>query len=735
MEVQCTGGITNIGGAGCSLTSYGFAVGTSSNPTIGGTLTSTGKTYEVGSSIAVSTGFDKVIDGLSASTTYHVRSYATNGAGTNYGADFTITTSAACTAAPTVTAGDKGTITSTTAAVTCASGLSSLGTGGCAIESYGFVYGTSANPTTSNSTTEVGTSIAASTSFNTTLTGLTEGTLYYVRPYATNGYGTGYGTQVSFGTPKITVSQSSRAFGDRAVGGSYEMTFTVEGVYLQGNISIAKSGTDQAMFSIDNATVTQTDGTAASTTITVTYAPSAAGSHSATLTLTSTNAANKTVTLSGTGVYVDTFIDALQNTSGYTEASPHTESSTYSTPTLTDKSATTSGTCEEQHWHFMGWITKAKYNAGTTIADGDLQTPTTASNATYYAVWAKGSGSTTDNTITINTSVLTSYATVNQSIGGITFKSTDNWGKIPWRTYEYLQCKKNSELYNDDEFPGYIKSVTITRQPSGNYDGTVSGTVTLCVGSSKQPSSTCETAVSAYGGVTFNYTAVNNYTYLKFATSGTAAALSSISITYTVASYTYTDYKANCCANLITLAAPTITGSGCSITFDKSSPVETCSAAQDVTASVSVTNGYKVTALSFALSTGTYTIDTDPATVLPLTASQDFTLTFAKNHAAATLTTTATVVALQDKYYDYMHDNALKHTKSGNYGTAPTLDSKSVATEAGCMDNHYKFIGWVISTDVNDDGSLKGGYTLIPGGATGKYATGATYIAVWAEEE
>ena len=87
----------------------------------------------------------------------------------------------------------------------------------------------------------------------------------------------------------------------------------------------------------------------------------------------------------------DTFIDIVQSTTGYTELSPHTETGTYSTPSLSDKAVATTGTCQQQHYHFVGWITEAIYEAGTTIAAGDLQTPTTADGSTYYAVWAKQS--------------------------------------------------------------------------------------------------------------------------------------------------------------------------------------------------------------------------------------------------------------------------------------------------------------------------------------------------------
>ena len=607
VEVQCTDGITNIGGAGCSLTSYGFAVGTSSNPTIGGTLTGTGKTYEVGSSIAVSTGFDKVIDGLSASTTYHVRSYATNGAGTNYGADFTITTSAACTAAPTVTTGSTGTITGTTAAVTCASGLSSLGTGGCAISSYGFVYGTSSNPTTSNSTTEVGTSIAASTSFNTTLTGLTEGTLYYVRPYATNGYGTGYGTQVSFGTPKITVSQSSRAFGDRAVGGSYEMTFTVEGVYLQGNISIAKSGANQAMFSIDNATVTQTDGTAPTTTITVTYSPSTAGSHSATLTLSSTNATNKTVSLSGIGKWTVTFL----NGNGGTHSTSLVANSTAPSKPNSDPAA-----CDANSTTFMGWTQTAwsgKQNQsfidGRTAANVKVYTssdnlPAMTSDMTYYPVYAKGTETSTPvaNTWTriTSTSQLTDGATVllvqyysdyaiNTTPGATSCTAnaeiTNSTANLRWTAVQSSSKWKFKSSSNH-----YLSTADLTNGTAISLDGTYD-----------------EWTISADAGGYSNCFNLNNGNDLEYYSSvfkvyAWSAKYASaypfyIYIQKTTTTTTYSDYLTTCCTELGTIngSIKSISGTSATLKWDNLSGVD---GTTPYTVTVSPSAGTSVGAIS-----------------------------------------------------------------------------------------------------------------------------------------
>jgi hypothetical protein len=67
--------------------------------------------------------------------------------------------------------------------------------GGASVTARGVAYGIAQNPTTANSTTSNGTGIGA---FTSTLTSLTASTLYYVRAYAANSVGTGYGNLVSF---------------------------------------------------------------------------------------------------------------------------------------------------------------------------------------------------------------------------------------------------------------------------------------------------------------------------------------------------------------------------------------------------------------------------------------------------------------------------------------------------------------------------------------------------------
>lgn len=83
---------------------------------------------------------------------------------------------------------------------TATSGGSISADGGAAITTRGVCWAVTANPTISNSKTVDGTGTGA---FVSNITGLTPGTLYYARAYATNSVGTSYGTEISFTTGTI----------------------------------------------------------------------------------------------------------------------------------------------------------------------------------------------------------------------------------------------------------------------------------------------------------------------------------------------------------------------------------------------------------------------------------------------------------------------------------------------------------------------------------------------------
>lgn len=133
------------------------------------------------------------------------------------------TAAASCSTNATVeAASSNGAVTSTSIPVQCASGISNIGGAGCSLTDYGFVWKTtSAAPNISTDTKQsLGSSIAASTAFNYTITGLTPNTKYYVYAYATNGHGTGYSSAYEVTTlQRYTISYNNNG-GSSSMGGS-----------------------------------------------------------------------------------------------------------------------------------------------------------------------------------------------------------------------------------------------------------------------------------------------------------------------------------------------------------------------------------------------------------------------------------------------------------------------------------------------------------------------------------
>ncbi len=94
---------------------------------------------------------------------------------------------------PTVTTATVTDITSNTAS----GGGNVASDGGALVTAKGVCWSTSSNPTTASSHT---TDASLTGVFSSSLTGLIQNTLYYVRAYATNSAGTAYGTGVTFTT-------------------------------------------------------------------------------------------------------------------------------------------------------------------------------------------------------------------------------------------------------------------------------------------------------------------------------------------------------------------------------------------------------------------------------------------------------------------------------------------------------------------------------------------------------
>ena len=184
-KVTLGGNVTKENGA--TVTERGVCWSTSSNPTISNSKKVVGD----------GTGnFTANLTGLADGTTYYVRSYATNERGTAYGSEITFTTTKITV--PTITTIAATSVTFTTATL----GGNVTAENGASVTERGICWSTSTNPTISNSKKVVG---SGTGSFTSNLTGLTDGTTYYVRAYATNERGTAYGSEITFTTTKITV--------------------------------------------------------------------------------------------------------------------------------------------------------------------------------------------------------------------------------------------------------------------------------------------------------------------------------------------------------------------------------------------------------------------------------------------------------------------------------------------------------------------------------------------------
>jgi len=173
------GNITSDGGG--AITARGVCWTFSTGPTISNNKTSDSSGTGV---------FTSSLTSLTANTTYFVRAYATNSAGVAYGNEISFKASASL---PTITTAVVSSILITTAS----SGGNILSDGGATVIARGVCWSTGANPTTTNSKTSDGTGID---NFTSSIIGLTAGTTYYVRAYATNSVGTAYGNEVSLKT-------------------------------------------------------------------------------------------------------------------------------------------------------------------------------------------------------------------------------------------------------------------------------------------------------------------------------------------------------------------------------------------------------------------------------------------------------------------------------------------------------------------------------------------------------
>ena len=218
-------------------------------------------------------------------------------------------------------------------------------------------------------------------------------------------------------------------------------------------------------------------------------------------------------------------------------------------------SGSTPTSCDGESVTFVGWATstwEGKVTKGDItpdfydITDGDdLPTMGTA-DVNYYAVFARETSTTTNKTLTLNSTNLSSamggsYSSTDFSYSGISFGRSN--AAIMSNTIQIKGGTSNA-VWNKTELPGAITSITVTKKTNNSV---------LTVGTSAQPTTYSKTVSST---TTYTFTESNNYRYFKIAATSSYTQVTSVVIKYSATSYSYSDYITSCITETVVTLDP-----------------------------------------------------------------------------------------------------------------------------------------------------------------------------------
>ena len=746
------------------------------------------------------------------------------------------------------------------ATLTATGGLATLGADGCNISDYGFVIGTSADPAIGGvgvTKLQVGTTNPAlGADFTQNATGLTKGTHYYVRAYATNRHGTAYSDSQNFWTKGV----SSIAITTAPTKTNYIAGEVFDKTGMAVTATMAGGGTETVTDDItcssaaltagvnqnfainyslcgDNVSTNQkinvyamtvTEGTAADKGV-VTYTSGATFSIGSLATHWTANivVTNGTANDNGDGTYTVTpsGAGAVSVTVNYVEAAQvkvyykvdgvtvtGLTQDVYQSETTTLPSASDLATAmssqdmdipDDSYPNFVGW-SETEFGAQTSEPTLVTGTPTINAEKTYYAVYSNL------NRITI---IPSDFSIGYPSPGSSDGTKTIGGKRFGWnyllngnvsKTNLPLQFKSNAteygRLYNTDALSN------ILRIEIGYYDGT-SNVPVYAASAAGTISGNALTPASRESTDPYVYTmpASTSYFYIK-GDNSTVYKIRSVDIYYASATVEYmTQFCTRYDITGVTKSGTAVTGG--TLTSNYNSACE----GKEVKITADVSSGYRFDGWTVssggspvARKAGSAEIEdgkpvyifTMPAAAVSVSATitRLYTVTYAAGSGVATgdmssyngsyaegetvtvaeneyercghyfngwratdaesgavdissgsfsmpasnVTITAQWASYQDTYKDMMHTTYFR-TESGNYTTKSNPNDSDTTPDSseGCEGLHYHFMGWVAEEFINTDGTLQTdaeGFEIVPANKAGHCATGTTYYAVWAEE-